>query len=119
MSSVVSISRQTARRLCEIVREANISDEEKKDILDELIDAIRMSLEITDQDVHISIYEAKALVHDYTSMLFDELRSRTPDTLSYSDLRLIEDIANSIEDELLITLDGYVEAEKDAEEEEE
>ena len=116
---MVSISRQTARRLCEIVREANISDEEKKDILDELIDAIRMSLEITDQDVRISIHEAKALVHDYTSMLFDELRSRTPDDLSYRTLRTIEDIANSIEDELVTTLDGYVEAEKDIEEEEE
>lgn len=110
---MVVISRETARKVLEVLNGKEISEEEKKEIVDEIIDAIRDSLEMTDADVSISVADAKALIQDYTSQVLEAFQSQTPDEFSYRQKTIIGEILDDVEDELLTILDSYREEDED------
>jgi hypothetical protein len=112
---MVVISRKTARTILEVLHGKEIDEETKRGIIDELIDGIRDSLELTDADVSIPVADAKALIQDYTSQVLEAIQSQTPDEFSYRQKTIIKEILDDVEDELLTILDSYREEEDEDE----
>jgi len=104
---MVVISIHTAKALADLVRKSNLSAEKKREILDELIDAIRDAIETPPSDVYITVAEAESVIHDYTNRLEEELTRYGAKHLSQEQLDDILEIIDDIENEIIEILRMY------------
>ena len=104
---MVVISMNTAKTLADLVRKSNLNTEKKREILDELIDAIRDAIETSPSDVYITVAEAESVIHDYTNHLEEELTRYGAKHLSQEQLDDILEIIDDIENEMIEILRMY------------
>ena len=104
---MIVISMHTAKTLADLVRKSNLDTEKKREILDELIDAIRDAIETPPSDVYITVAEAENIVHDYTNRFEEELTRYGVKHLSQEQLNDILEIVDDIENEMIEILRMY------------
>jgi len=108
---MVVISLPTARSLINLVKESNLDAERKKEILDELIDAVRDALETSPSEVYISVAEAESIIRDFASRLEEEINRYGVKHLSQEQLDDLLEIVDDIENETIEILRLYKEEE--------